>query len=130
MQKSIWVGLGGAAGVLLRYGVQHIPVSVPAACRPLLTLFINISGSFLLGFLTILFVKLFPLPAEIRLGVTTGLLGGYTTFSTFCKDFVLLCLSGQYVFAAGYAVLSAVLGLLAAWLGLALAKRMERGYSA
>ena len=124
MKKYFAVGIGGALGTVIRHCIQMIPLNT--VYRPLLTMLINISGSFLLGFLIILFVRLVPVTAEIRLGVTTGCLGGYTTFSTFCKESVLLYLSGHILFSAAYAVFSILLGIAAAWLGIFLAKCLER----
>lgn len=129
MKKSFCVGIGGAAGTLVRYAILQIPVSGGSAFRPLLTMLINISGSFVLGFLIILFAKKFPVSAEIRLAVTAGFLGGYTTFSTMCKDAVMLLFSGKVLLFAAYVAVSVVFGLLAAWLGVCLGKRLERRHA-
>lgn len=125
MKKAVFIGLGGAAGTITRYALFQIPFS--SAYRPIVTLLINGSGSFLLGFLIILFSKRLRVSAEIRLSLTTGFLGGYTTFSTFCKDTVLLLFSGKPLYAVLYAALSVILGLCAAWFGIVAAKRLERG---
>ncbi len=129
MKKYFAVGVGGAAGTVARHLIQLIPLPVGSVYRPLLTILINISGSFILGFLMILFIKLLPVTAEIRLGITTGFLGGYTTFSTLCKDSVLLYLSGHVFFSAAYVAGSVLLGLAAAWLGILSAKRLERRHA-
>lgn len=126
MKKSIFVGIGGAAGTLVRYAFFQIPIPNGSVYRPLLTMLINISGSFILGLLIILFVKRFPVRAEIRIAVTAGFLGGYTTFSTMCKDAVMLLYSGKILFFAGYVIASVSLGLTAAWLGIRLGKHLER----
>jgi CrcB protein len=126
MKKYLSIGVGGALGAILRYSMQQIPLPLNSVYHPLLTMLINISGSFLLGFLIVLFVKCLPVRPEIRLGTTTGFLGGYTTFSTFCKESVLLSLSGHLFFSAAYVVASVILGFTAAWLGILVAKRMER----
>lgn len=130
MKKVFWVGAGGAAGAVCRHFVQMIPLPGGELYRSLLTLLINISGSFLLGFLIILFVKCLPVSAEVRLGLTTGFLGGYTTFSTLCKDAVLLSLSGRALFSLLYLTASVLFGLAAAWLGILAAKRLERRMTA
>ena len=130
MKKYIAVGIGGAAGALLRVVVHQIPLPLGSTYRPLLTMLINISGSFFLGFLMILFAKRFLVKPAVRLGVTTGLLGGYTTFSTLCKESVMLCFSGNTLFAAIYVAASVVLGLGAAWVGILAAKRIERRHTA
>ncbi len=126
MKKYISIGIGGAAGALLRCAIHQIPLPFSSAYRPLLTMLINISGSFFLGFLIILFTRRFPVNPEIRLGITTGLLGGYTTFSTLCKESVMLCFSGNTFFAAIYVAASILFGLAAAWIGIIAAKHIER----
>ena len=126
MKNSIVIAAGGAVGTLLRYSIQHIPLPIPAADRPVLTLLINISGSFLLGFLAIFFVRLVPVPPVVRHGLITGLLGGYTTFSTFCKDTVLFCQNGSMLSAVCYLAATVLFGLAAAWVGILFAEAMER----
>ena len=129
MKKYVSIGIGGACGALLRHFIQLIPLPISAVYRPLLTMLINISGSFLLGFLLILFVKYLPVKPEIRLGITTGFLGGYTTFSTLCKDSVMLCFSGHVLLSAFYIAASVLFGLAAAWLGILAAKQLERRHA-
>jgi len=126
MKKDLYVGLGGALGTILRFIIHELTLPLGSEFRPLLTMLINISGSFLLGFLMVLFGELYPVKAEIRLGITTGVLGGYTTFSTLCKEAVLLTFSGNLFFSTMYVAFSLVLGLFAAWLGIKLAKVIER----
>lgn len=127
MKKIISVGVGGALGSLCRHFVQSIPLQGGTLYRPILTMGINISGSFLLGFLIILFTKHFSVPDWLRAGLTAGVLGGYTTFSTFCKEAVTLYNAGHIVFAALYLSGSLLLGLAAAWLGILAAERIKRG---
>lgn len=126
MKKSFCVGIGGAAGTLVRYALFQVPLPGGSVFRPLMTMLINISGSFILGFLIILFAKRFPVRAEIRLAVTAGFLGGYTTFSTMCKDTVTLFYSGKVLLAASYISVSVLLGLTAAWWGIRAGKHLER----
>ena len=129
MKKYIAVGIGGAIGALLRVAIHQIPLPFGSTYRPLMTMFINISGSFFLGFLMILFAKRFPVKPAVRLGITTGLLGGYTTFSTLCKEAVMASFSGNTLFAAFYVAASVVFGLGAAWVGILAAKRLERNHT-
>lgn len=130
MKKVLSAGIGGAAGSICRHFVSLIPLPGGEAYRPLLTMAINLSGSFLLGFLVILFVKCLPMRTEVRIGLTTGFLGGYTTFSTLCKDTVFLGFSGRFLFSAVYLAASVLFGLAAAWLGILAAKRLERRFFA
>jgi len=129
MKKYIFIGVGGALGALARCAINQISLPFSQTYHPLLTLLINISGSFLLGFLLRLFAKHWIVKPELRLGITTGFLGGYTTFSTMCKESVLFGLSGHTLFAVVYVAASVVFGLAAAWLGILAAKRLERRHA-
>lgn len=129
MKKNLYVGIGGAAGALLRCAIHAIPMPFGPDYQPVLTMLINISGSFLLGFLMVLFVKKLPVSAELRLGITTGVLGGYTTFSTLCKESVMLCFSGKFLLSAIYLAASVILGIAAAWCGILIAKHLERRHA-
>lgn len=130
MKKYIFVGIGGALGALARCGINQLTLPVAPTYRPLFTMLINISGSFLLGLLLALFAKHWIVTPELRLGITTGFLGGYTTFSTLCKETVLLCFSGHILFSALYMAASVLFGLAAAWLGIFAAKHIERRHTA
>jgi CrcB protein len=129
MKKYIFVGVGGALGALLRCTINQITLPVAPTYHPLLTMLINISGSFLLGLLVVLFAKHWIVKPELRIGITTGFLGGYTTFSTLCKETILLWFGGHILFAAVYLVASVLLGLAAAWLGIRTAKLIERRHN-
>ncbi|MBE6822075.1 MAG: CrcB family protein [Ruminococcaceae bacterium] len=130
MKKVASVGIGGAVGAICRHLIQMIPILGGEFYRPVLTMAINISGSFLLGFLVILFVRLVPVSAELRTGITSGVIGGYTTFSTLCKETVFLFDSGYPLLSCAYLFFSVTIGLTAAWLGIRAAKRLERRFPA
>lgn len=89
---------------------------------PLAILFINIIGSFLMGMLAWLFTVQIQLPEAQRIGILVGVLGGFTTFSTFSVNTLQLILEGHYFTALGNIVLSVVLCIMAAGLGLYMAK--------
>lgn len=125
MKKTVAVGIGGAMGTLLRFALYQIPLPHGAFAHLVATMIINVTGSFLLGMLTILFIRKICVSAEMRLAVTTGVMGGYTTFSTMCKDAVMLMREGFAVSAAAYFALTVLLGLAAAWSGICLGKRLE-----
>ncbi len=125
MKKTVSVGIGGALGTLLRCALFRLPLPAGALSHPLMTLLINATGSFLLGLLTILFVRRIRVSAEMRLAVTAGVMGGYTTFSTMCGDAAMLARTQSALFAAVYLVLTVLLGLSATWGGIRLGKRME-----
>ena len=120
----IWfaVGLGGAVGSMMRYGTGRLAVSYWGSSTVLATLLVNVTGSFLLGlFMTLVLGKL-SLPAEYRALVAVGLLGGFTTFSTFSFEVVQLAESGALLRAGATVIGNVVLGLSAAYLGVLVAR--------
>ena len=114
MQEFFWVGAGGAAGSMARYWVWKV-VAPRSAGFPWATMAVNLTGSFLLGLLAgVLAGRLDPV---VRFAVFFGVLGGYTTFSTFTVDTVELARIGEWAPAISNVVGSVVLGLGAAWIG-------------
>jgi fluoride exporter len=113
----LWVAVGGAIGSSARYGVNLIAPRVVGEGFPWATIFVNILGSFLMGYLTALFSVKYCDDINLRLFLTTGLLGGFTTFSAFSLDFVNLMQRGEMTLAAGYAVGSVVLSIFAVLIG-------------
>ena len=109
----LFVGVGGALGAALRYGISSIPVKTDF---PVWTLLINIIAAVVIGFFAGLTVRK-NMPEELRLFVQTGFCGGFTTFSTFSLDNLKLIENGRYAAAALNAALSVTLCLAAAWLG-------------
>ncbi|MCO4100627.1 fluoride efflux transporter CrcB [Gemmatimonas sp.] len=115
------VAIGGAAGSVLRY-LATLLMTPATAAFPLATLLINVAGSFLLGLLS----RLFDAPDSnqlLRLALTTGLCGGFTTFSTFSAETLLLLQQGRTGRAVAYIALSLTLGLGAAALGLTVGRK-------
>ena len=118
MYKTIIaVGLGGFIGSVLRYLVSRLTAGVDFASLPLGTLTVNVLGCFVLGLLTGLFERTGNLSPELRLLLTTGLCGGFTTFSTFSNDGLILIKQEFYGMFALYTLLSITLGVLAAFAG-------------
>ena len=116
----IWllVGLGGAVGSVMRYGVARLAVSYWGESTVLGTLIVNVSGSFALGlFLTVALEKA-SVPTEYRTMIAVGLLGGYTTFSTLSFEVVRLAESGEVVRGVLSVAGNVGLGLAAAYLGI------------
>ena len=91
---------------------------------PYATLSINVGGSFLMGFLFIETLERLTVSPELRTGILTGFLGGYTTFSTFEMEIFLLLEEGANAKAVLYAVLSVGLGFLAAFFGAYVARNL------
>lgn len=118
---------GGAVGSVLRYLVSGFaqrtlsPATGALAAFPAGTLVVNITGSLLIGLLAGL-AESRSLPGpEARLLLVTGLLGGYTTFSAFSLETLVLLRAGQTATAFATVALQVLLGVAAAWAGFALA---------
>ena len=119
----IWVvALGGAIGAALRYLAGRIALRFGAADFASVTLCVNVLGSFLMGVAAVWLVRRGVGNAQVSLFITTGILGGFTTFSTFSLDLMRLLESGRIGLAAGYAFGSVILGLAAIFAGAALAR--------
>jgi CrcB protein len=119
---ALFVALGGAAGSVSRYALSYLVQSRASSTFPVATLIVNVSGSLLLGFLVRYAMETQVISAEMRLMLTTGFCGGYTTFSTFSFELARLVEDGDYRRASGYAALSVVLSLLGTFAGFALAR--------
>jgi len=112
---------GGAA----RYGVAQL-ISVPAGHFPWATFWTNVSGSFILGFLLVLFIERYPPSRYARAFAGTGFCGAYTTFSTFSVETDVLVKDGHAPLAVAYVVASLVVGIAAAAAGIVAARRTRR----
>jgi CrcB protein len=112
------VFLGGGIGAALRHWFNGIALALWGPDYPWGTLFINVSGSVLMGVVVELAALKTGMPAQMRLFAATGILGGYTTFSTFSLEAGLLQARGDSALAVGYALGSVVLGVAGFFLGL------------
>ncbi|HVO17212.1 MAG TPA: fluoride efflux transporter CrcB [Alphaproteobacteria bacterium] len=115
----LWVGLGGALGSMARYWCSGFVADRVGETFPWGTLLVNVVGSFIIGFFATLTGPDGRLIAgsAARQFVMTGILGGYTTFSSFSLQTLNLARDGEWLRAGGNVVLSVVLCLLAVWLG-------------
>jgi CrcB protein len=111
------IALGGMVGASARYGVAQL-VHPGAGGFPWATLWTNLSGSLILGFVLVLLLERLPPTRYARPFVATGVIGAYTTFSTFAVETDVLVKDGRAVTAALYVLGTLVGGLLAAWVGL------------
>jgi CrcB protein len=112
----VGAGLGGA----LRHGVNMAAVRWFGYGFPFGTMIVNVAGSFVMGLFAGYFAYQPGMPQHMRLFLTTGLLGGFTTFSAFSLDTALLIERHAYVIAAGYMVGSVAAAISALFFGLAL----------
>jgi CrcB protein len=117
-----YVAVGSALGGVLRYLLSNVvPRSAPIAF-PWSTLLINVAGSFVAGFLARWFVYATPISTEVRAMLTIGFCGGFTTFSAFSYETVMLFESGDARRGVVYALASVVLSVGAAAVGVAAAR--------
>ena len=114
------IAIGGAIGACLRFALSEWMLHLFGRAFPFGTLLVNILGSFVIGLLYGLLIteQITPNPWRIFIGI--GVLGAFTTFSTFSMDTVLLLQQGDWQKAVANVVLNLVLCLTLAWLGLKL----------
>jgi CrcB protein len=120
----LWVALGGAIGSAARYGVNVWSGRVLGGAFPWHTLIVNIVGCFVMGALVELMALRLNVGNDARALLTTGLLGGFTTFSAFSLDFALLVERKSYLLAGAYAAGSVSLSLAAVFAGLYLVRAL------
>ncbi len=113
-KNFLLVGLGGAIGSMLRYGIsilysfKHFPAA---------TFTVNILGSFFIGIIMAISIKDETFFSNWKLFLATGICGGFTTFSAFSAENVQLLQNGKIFSALIYTTLSILLGIVAAWIG-------------
>jgi fluoride exporter len=122
VRSIIGVAVAGAVGALARYGLggwiaERLPVSFPWD-----TLVVNVTGSFVLGLLFVLTTERFGVSPALRAALTIGLVGAYTTFSTFSLETFRLLEDGAWWLAATNAASSITLGLIAVAAGVAVGR--------
>ena len=113
---ALWLAVAGAAGTLLRAGLTTLAVRLLGPEFPWGTLLVNVAGSFACGALWA--ARLRGLSTETETILLVGLLGGFTTYSSFAFQSVEMAESGRGPAAAAYIVATTLLGLAAAWCGL------------
>lgn len=122
MATYLYIGLGGCLGALARYVLANYIAVVWGMAFPYGTLLINVSGSFVLCFLQVVFSRRAMWPQALHLAITIGFLGAYTTFSTFSYEWLRLLQSGQGGLSVLYVVGSVLAGGVAGGLGLLLGR--------
>ena len=122
MWNYVAVALGGVVGCCARYGVSQAVQVFYGRNFPLATLIINVAGCLAMGFLFYLTLERVSVSPSLRVAILTGVLGGFTTFSTFAMETLLLMEDGETAYAVLYVLLSVGLGVAAAFLGAYLAR--------
>jgi CrcB protein len=122
--KPVLIFLGSGAGGLLRYWLGGIVQNRWGPHFPFGTLFVNVSGCLVMGFLATIWAGPGLIREELRAAILIGILGGYTTFSTFGRETLSLAHNGDWWRAAGYVSGSVVFSLAAVWLGAVAATKL------
>jgi len=117
------IGLGGFIGTIARYGVSILAYRYAGATFPFGTLTVNLVGCFLIGIVYSLIQERDLLSTSSRLFLTVGVFGGFTTFSSFGNETLLLMRAGNPLLGLLYVLVSVLLGVLAVWAGYAVVVR-------
>ena len=119
---SLWVGIGGILGANARFWLARAAAAIWGTGFPWGTMIINVSGSFAIGLIYgLLASRLSAFAEQIRLAVLIGFLGSFTTFSTFEHETHALMMDGEWLLAAANVAGSVVAGLIAVYMGNAIA---------
>jgi CrcB protein len=121
--QAVAIGAGGAIGALLRFWSSTAVYALLGRGFPYGTLFVNIVGSFLMGLLFVLLVERLGASAVLRAALLVGVLGGFTTFSSFSIETLNLLEQGELLKAVVNTVLSVALCIGVAWLGMKLGRQ-------
>jgi len=117
LKNILLVGLGGFIGSVGRYMVAQLNTYINFFSIPYGTLLVNIAGSFIIGFLTGIASRSDIINSELRLFLMVGICGGFTTFSSFTNENLMLMQSGQIFSVILYTALSIFFGFLFVYLG-------------
>ena len=117
MRAALLVSIGGMIGSLARYELSGVVQRLTDSPFPIGTLVVNITGSFILGFVMALSLERGAISAETRILLGAGFCGGFTTMSTFAYETMALGRQGDWTFAIGNVILTLVTCLGAAWAG-------------
>jgi CrcB protein len=118
MMKFLYIASFGLIGIFFRYFIGELLANSLPTAAPLGTIAINSAGSFLIGIAYVLGKERALFSPDLYTGLTIGLLGGFTTFSTYSLESFRLIEKGNYIGGFSYLILSPVLGLTAASLGI------------
>ncbi|PLT33366.1 fluoride efflux transporter CrcB [Bacillus sp. V5-8f] len=114
------VGIGGIVGAILRFLVSDLLTNHFYNFFPFGTLFVNLTGCFILGYF-LGFARVFPMPNWLVLGFGTGVIGSYTTFSTFSNEVIFYFIENKIIAGIAYILASAIGGIKLVGVGFALA---------
>ncbi len=124
MKTLVFIALGGAVGAVLRYLASNGVYAMLGRGFPYGTLFVNVLGSLLIGVLSIVMLERMDLSPEWRAAMLVGVLGSFTTFSTFSLETLNLMQQGQIMTASLNMVLSVAVCMVAVWFGVVLGRQL------
>ena len=117
MVNLLWIAIGGCGGALARYGLRNLVEGVTSTDFPFGTLVVNVLGCLLIGVVMALIEHHGTFSPEARLLLLTGVLGSFTTFSTFGWETLALARDGNLLWAGTNVAANVFIGLGAVWLG-------------
>lgn len=117
------IGFAGGCGALLRYMIGRATMNISWAAIPFGTLFANLLGCFLIGYLSWSLIHRWQVSSEMQTVVLTGFLGGFTTFSAFSLETIKMLEQGSTWQTLAYVVFKVVLCIFMCFIGLLLAKQ-------
>jgi len=124
VSQVLAIAVGGAGGAVLRFWVSTGVYALVGRGFPYGTLAVNVLGSVLMGMLYVVFMERMLVSPELRAGILVGVLGAFTTFSTFSMETVNLVEQAQYAKAGMNIALSVVACVLASWLGVIVGRQL------
>jgi CrcB protein len=122
VQQILYAGLGGFLGSALRFWMSSVVYRLLGQDFPYGTLSVNVIGSLAIGFLMTFFEERFLASPDLRVFLTIGILGGFTTFSSFSYETISLLREGSYWLGSVNILLSVGVCLVATWLGIVIGK--------
>ncbi len=124
MLQTISIAAGGAVGALLRFWTSNVVHALLGRGFPYGTLSVNVIGSLAMGFMYVMFLERMAVAPEVRAALLVGLLGAFTTFSTFSIETLNLIEQADYTKALLNIVISVVGCVIAAWIGLKIGRQI------
>ncbi|MCZ6804271.1 MAG: fluoride efflux transporter CrcB [Proteobacteria bacterium] len=124
MMQLISIAIGGAAGALCRYGMSNGVHALLGRGFPYGTLAVNLTGSLIMGAVYVMMIERMDISSEWRAGIKIGLIGAFTTFSTFSIETLNLLESGETLKAGLNILLSVSLCISGCWFGMILGRQI------
>jgi fluoride exporter len=124
MRAYVAIAIGGVLGCWARYAMTNLVQAIYGRGFPYATLSVNVLACFLMGFLFVETLERLTISPVLRIGILTGFIGGFSTFSTFAMETLLLAEQGEAAKSVLYVVLSVFLGMLATFGGAFIARNL------